>query len=203
METHFQTWHNSRKQRTTCRMNSPVKRRHHPQPSSSSEPAGTLTQRKLIPALYTLYAEDRLPPTFAMLGVARSGFGDAEPDAGFRAHLRQGAWRTRWVDGGDDALWERFALTCFTVRAITMIPPRTRSWRAGWWNWMPGARTAATVSFTWRRPRNSIRPHRRSGRGEPQPSAQWIASSHALSSRNLRHRLGQRPGLEPSDARGL
>ena len=57
--------------------------------------SGDLTQRKLIPALYTLFAEDRLPPTFAVLGVARSDFGDAGPDAGFREHLRQGAGRTR------------------------------------------------------------------------------------------------------------
>ena len=65
--------------------------------------SGDLTQRKLIPALYTLYAEDRLPPTFAVIGVARSDFGDTGPDAGFREHLRQGARENARVDGGDDA----------------------------------------------------------------------------------------------------
>jgi glucose-6-phosphate 1-dehydrogenase len=78
--------------------------------------SGDLTQRKLIPALYTLYAEDRLPPTFAVIGVARSDFGDAGPDAGFREHLRQGARENARVGGGDDALWERFAAHLFYCR---------------------------------------------------------------------------------------
>jgi glucose-6-phosphate 1-dehydrogenase len=71
--------------------------------------SGDLTQRKLIPALYTLYAEDRLPPTFAVLGVARSGFDDAGPDAGFREHLRLGARENARVGGGDEETWARFA----------------------------------------------------------------------------------------------
>ena len=70
--------------------------------------SGDLTQRKLIPALYTLYAEDRLPPTFAVIGVARSDFGDAGPDAGFREHLRQGARRTRGSAVGMMRLWAAF-----------------------------------------------------------------------------------------------
>ena len=34
--------------------------------------SGDLTQRKLIPALYTLNAEGHLPPQFAVVGVART-----------------------------------------------------------------------------------------------------------------------------------
>jgi glucose-6-phosphate 1-dehydrogenase len=78
--------------------------------------SGDLTQRKLIPALYTLFAEDRLPPTFAVLGVARSDFGDAELDAGFRAHLRQSARENARVDSDDDATWARFAAHLFYCR---------------------------------------------------------------------------------------
>ena len=78
--------------------------------------SGDLTQRKLIPALYTLYAEDRLPPTFAVIGVARSEFGDMGPDAGFREHLRQGARENARVGGKDDVTWARFAAHLYYCR---------------------------------------------------------------------------------------
>ena len=39
--------------------------------------SGDLTQRKLIPALYTLYVEGRLGEQFAVVGVARSQLGEA------------------------------------------------------------------------------------------------------------------------------
>ena len=53
--------------------------------------SGDLTQRKLVPALYTLYVEGRLGDQFAIVGVARSklGAGHSDDDAtGFREHLR-------------------------------------------------------------------------------------------------------------------
>jgi len=74
--------------------------------------SGDLTQRKLIPALYTLFAEQHLPEQFAVIGVARSEFdiaGNEDHDAGFRAHLRVGARENARVGAADDALWERFA----------------------------------------------------------------------------------------------
>jgi glucose-6-phosphate 1-dehydrogenase len=74
--------------------------------------SGDLTQRKLIPALYTLYTERRLPEQFAVIGVARSEFGGAstaDDDAGFRDHLRQGVQENARVGGQDDGLWKRFA----------------------------------------------------------------------------------------------
>ena len=36
--------------------------------------SGDLTKRKLMPALYTLYKEKRLPESFAVLGVGRTEF---------------------------------------------------------------------------------------------------------------------------------
>ena len=36
--------------------------------------SGDLTQRKLVPALYTLAFEGRLPAHYAVIGVARSEF---------------------------------------------------------------------------------------------------------------------------------
>ncbi len=67
--------------------------------------SGDLTQRKLIPALYTLFVEGRLAETFAVLGVARTEFSDDD----FRAHLRAGTREYARVRGDDDAAWESFA----------------------------------------------------------------------------------------------
>ena len=78
--------------------------------------SGDLTQRKLIPALYTLYAEGRLPPTFAVIGVARTEFGAAEPETGFRDHLRQGARENARVGGEDDVTWASFASHLYYCR---------------------------------------------------------------------------------------
>ena len=38
--------------------------------------SGDLTSRKLIPALYHLYANDQLPSQFVILGVSRSHYSD-------------------------------------------------------------------------------------------------------------------------------
>jgi len=47
--------------------------------------SGDLTRRKLLPALYRLSTEQRLPPRFSIIGVARS----AMDDDGFRAQFRE------------------------------------------------------------------------------------------------------------------
>lgn len=69
--------------------------------------SGDLTQRKLIPALYTLYAENRLGEQFAVVGVARSDLGGTTPDDGFRDHLRDSALKNARVSDGEK--WEDFA----------------------------------------------------------------------------------------------
>ena len=70
--------------------------------------SGDLTERKLIPALYTLYVENRLPDHFAVVGMARTEFG-ADADAGFRGHLAASAGEYARVGGGDGAAWADFA----------------------------------------------------------------------------------------------
>ncbi|MBM4456239.1 MAG: glucose-6-phosphate dehydrogenase [Chloroflexi bacterium] len=75
--------------------------------------SGDLTQRKLIPALHTLDVEGRLPPKYAVIGVARSAFDDES----FRAHLRAGVQEhARLIHPASDpriesadAAWPRFA----------------------------------------------------------------------------------------------
>ncbi|OQA44530.1 MAG: Glucose-6-phosphate 1-dehydrogenase [Chloroflexi bacterium ADurb.Bin325] len=73
--------------------------------------SGDLTERKLIPALYTLFAEHRLDEQFAVVGVARSKFGadGADPDEGFRAHLRDGVRKHARVAAENDEVWAAFA----------------------------------------------------------------------------------------------
>ncbi len=46
--------------------------------------SGDLTRRKLIPALFDLYLQERLPRPFTILGVSRTEFGDDD----FRHHIR-------------------------------------------------------------------------------------------------------------------
>src|SRR5690606_21041245 len=48
--------------------------------------SGDLTNRKLIPALYSAYTKDRLPNAFNIVGVSLSGF----THEGFRAKVEQG-----------------------------------------------------------------------------------------------------------------
>lgn len=47
--------------------------------------SGDLTKRKLMPALYTLYKENRLPDDFAILGIGRTEY----KDEAFRAYIHK------------------------------------------------------------------------------------------------------------------
>jgi glucose-6-phosphate 1-dehydrogenase len=49
--------------------------------------SGDLTQRKVVPALYDLFLDGRLPEAFRMIGFSRTPFSDAS----FRKRLHQGA----------------------------------------------------------------------------------------------------------------
>ena len=73
--------------------------------------SGDLTQRKLIPALFSLYQRERLPGRLQIVGSARSPFSDEQ----FRAHLRDGAQQHATKDF-DDAAWDGFAA------AISYLP---------------------------------------------------------------------------------
>jgi glucose-6-phosphate 1-dehydrogenase len=93
--------------------------------------SGDLTQRKLIPALFTLDVQGHLPPRYAVVGVARTEF----DDDGFRQYLKAGAIEQARLRGtgqggqaasspgplglagaGDEAAWERFAGRLHYVR---------------------------------------------------------------------------------------
>jgi glucose-6-phosphate 1-dehydrogenase len=65
--------------------------------------SGDLTKRKLLPAVYTLFKEHLLPPSFSVVGFSRSPMSDDE----FRSKMRDGVEEF----GGpvDTATWQKFA----------------------------------------------------------------------------------------------
>jgi glucose-6-phosphate 1-dehydrogenase len=66
--------------------------------------SGDLTQRKLVPALFSLYRKNRLPPGVQIVGFSRTPYSHAE----FRGRL-QAAAQEFAGDIFDAALWERFS----------------------------------------------------------------------------------------------
>ncbi len=68
--------------------------------------SGDLTQRKLIPALFDLYKQRRLPSEFAVLGCARRKWSDQD----FREKMAL-SLRSKLKDNKDS--WERFASCLF------------------------------------------------------------------------------------------
>ena len=70
--------------------------------------SGDLTQRKLIPAIYQIKRERRLPPEMTVVGVARR---DWSHDY-FRQHLKEGI--EEFGNGvGNEDLWNEFAKGIF------------------------------------------------------------------------------------------
>lgn len=70
--------------------------------------SGDLTSRKLVPALYELYAQDRLPPSTRIIGVSRTVFSHDE----FRAKLTEST--SHFIGESFNAeIWNRFAANLF------------------------------------------------------------------------------------------
>ena len=75
--------------------------------------SGDLTSRKLVPALYDLAAQRRLPLEFAVVGISRTEMSHEE----FRDRLRK-TWRSSAGEVSDD-VWESF-------RTVSSTCPATR-----------------------------------------------------------------------------
>ena len=73
--------------------------------------SGDLTKRKLIPALYNLALENRLPERFAVVGYARSEMTHEE----FRAAMREAVKEFSRTGLKDEAVWQQFANTLYYV----------------------------------------------------------------------------------------
>ena len=71
--------------------------------------SGDLTYRKLIPALWTLFASRTLPEPFTILCTARTPMTD---DA-FRAKLKEGVKEFARIKMPNDHVWQRFAANVF------------------------------------------------------------------------------------------
>ena len=74
--------------------------------------SGDLTKRKLIPALYNLALEKRLPERFAVVGYARSEMTHEV----FRDKMRQAVGEFSRTGLKDEAVWRDFANTLYYVR---------------------------------------------------------------------------------------
>jgi glucose-6-phosphate 1-dehydrogenase len=74
--------------------------------------SGDLTKRKLIPALYNLALEKRLPERFAVVGYARSEMTHEV----FRDKMRQAVAEFSRSGLKDEAVWRDFANTLYYVR---------------------------------------------------------------------------------------
>src|ERR1700676_1432480 len=70
---------------------------------------GDLTKRKLMPALYRLAYERRIPPAFAVIGNSRP----AMDDDSFREKMRESVAHFLEDSPFDEALWDSFAKNLF------------------------------------------------------------------------------------------
>jgi glucose-6-phosphate 1-dehydrogenase len=73
--------------------------------------SGDLTHRKLIPALWTLFASRTLPEPFTILCTARTPMSDAE----FREKVKQGVKEFARLKPPNDQVWQRFAANIFYI----------------------------------------------------------------------------------------
>ena len=72
---------------------------------------GDLTKRKLMPALYRLAYERRIPPTFAVVGNSRTAMSDDD----FREKMRESVAHFLEDSPFDAGLWESFARNLFYI----------------------------------------------------------------------------------------
>jgi glucose-6-phosphate 1-dehydrogenase len=70
---------------------------------------GDLTKRKLLPALYRLAYERRIPPNFAIVGNSRTAMNDEQ----FRGKMRESVEHFLEDSPFDEGLWESFARGVF------------------------------------------------------------------------------------------
>jgi glucose-6-phosphate 1-dehydrogenase len=73
--------------------------------------SGDLARRKLLPALWSLYASRTLPEPFAIVGVARTEMTDGE----FRTRTREAVAEFGRPQPPSEVVWDRFASSLFYV----------------------------------------------------------------------------------------
>src|SRR5690348_4659560 len=94
-------------------MSQPTNAGEHPRPIRQSEPcavvifgaSGDLTRRKLIPALWNLQVEGRLPKEISIVGMARTPKSNEQ----FRAEARDAICKHSRFKSFTEEQWEEFA----------------------------------------------------------------------------------------------
>lgn len=76
--------------------------------------SGDLTRRKLVPALYSLYVQNFLPPGFTVVGIGRTQLTDEE----FRQSMREAVQEFYPEEIKSSRDWENFASALFYKTAI-------------------------------------------------------------------------------------
>jgi len=85
--------------------------------------SGDLTRRKLMPALWSLYAARTLPEPFAIIATARTAMSDGE----FQQHMREAVGDYARVKPPSEGVWDRFASS---VRYVPGDPADARLYPA-------------------------------------------------------------------------
>ncbi|HET7340457.1 MAG TPA: glucose-6-phosphate dehydrogenase [Methylomirabilota bacterium] len=80
--------------------------------------SGDLTHRKLMPALWSLYAARTLPEPFAIVGTGRTEMTDQE----FRTRMRDGVRQFARLKVPSEQIWERFAANLTYVAGDPTTP---------------------------------------------------------------------------------
>jgi glucose-6-phosphate 1-dehydrogenase len=73
--------------------------------------SGDLTHRKLLPALFSLYASRTLPEPFTIVGTGRTALGHDE----FRRRMREAVTEFARIQPPSATVWDRFASSLFYV----------------------------------------------------------------------------------------
>ena len=79
---------------------------------------GDLTKRKLLPALYRLAYERRIPQTFAVIGNSRTGMSDDD----FREKMKESVQKFLEDSPFDESIWESFAKGLYYVAGDLQDP---------------------------------------------------------------------------------
>lgn len=85
--------------------------------------SGDLTYRKLIPALYHLYANKQLPESFAILGVSRTEYSDES----YREKLKKIA--SRMEKNQSQKRLMHLSTICITKQSTLLTRKITASWQ--------------------------------------------------------------------------
>ena len=106
---------------------------------------GDLAWRKLVPSLFDLHQDGRMPDKFAIMAVGRSSFSDASLRqrllAGVKRFSRKGT-----VNGKD---WNVFANHVTYHRGITATRQPIPAWERNARHWRRTGKLRPTASFTW------------------------------------------------------